>query len=39
MIVHYKNLLAEDEIIEGVFLDALTDIPDDEMVFNPENLL
>lgn len=39
MILHYKNLLAEDEIIEGVFLDALTDSPDDQMVFNPENLI
>ena len=39
MIVHYKNLLAEDEMIEGVFLDALTDSPDDQMAFNPENLL
>jgi hypothetical protein len=39
IILHCKNLLAEDEIIEVVFLDALTDSPDDQMVFNFENLL
>jgi hypothetical protein len=39
IIAHYKNLLVEDEVIEGVFLDALTDSLDDQMPFNPEDLL
>jgi sialic acid synthase SpsE len=38
-ITHYRNLLAEDEIIEKVFVDALSDSSDDQMSFNPEDLL
>jgi hypothetical protein len=39
IIAHYKNLLVEDEVIEGVFLDALSDSSDDQMPFKHEDLL